>query len=120
MSTISEAMGPLPPQFVIIDRRVAATSSPTCATLASPNPLRWALMIAAPMVKSSGLVEPSWISPVADSANPISGFSLSANQPNMLMTFRDFGALVQEAWYGSSLSATGTSAWDVIEVLIQQ
>lgn len=120
MSSISEALGSLPPQFVVRDTRVAPTVSPTWATLCSPNPLRWALIIAAPLVKSSGLVEPSWVSTVADSNNPISGIPMASGQPPLMITFRDFGILVQQAWYGSSLSATGASVWDVTEVLIQQ
>lgn len=120
MSSISEALGPLPPQFVVIDSRVATVLSPQWATLCKPNPLRWALLIAAPLVKSSGLVEPSWVSIVADTTNPISGIPLASGQPPVLLTFRDFGALVQQQWYGSSLSTTGVSVWDVIEVLIQQ
>lgn len=120
MSSISEAMGPLPPQFVVLNTRIAPALSPAWATLCKPNPLRWALMIAAPLVKSSGLYEPSWVSIVADTNNSISGISVSQGQPPLLINFRDYGALVQQSWYGSSLSTTGVSVWDITEILIQQ
>ena len=120
MASISQAMGPLPPQFVIKDSRVAAALSPAWATLCSPNPLRWGLIIAAPLVKSSGTIAPSWVSTIADATNPISGVAVNSGQMPLMITFRDWGALVQQSWYGSSISTTGVSVWDVVEVIIQQ
>jgi hypothetical protein len=120
LSSISDALGPLPPQFYVIDTRVAAALSPAWATLCAPNPLRWGLIIAAPLVKASATITPSWVSTVPSTVNPISGIAMNSGQQPLMLTFRDFGALVQQSWYGSTLNITGVSTWDITEVFIQQ
>lgn len=120
MSAISEALAPLPEQFVVMESTVAAALATSPAQLVSANPLRWALIIGAPIVVNSGQAQPSWAGPNRNTVANGAGIPLGPNQGPLRMDFREYGILVQQAWYGASLNIANTGPWEIIEVLIQQ
>lgn len=120
MSAISEALSPLPPQFNVVESNPAYAGQPTQVQLVAANPLRWALVISAPIDKLNQNSVESWVSINPNSVKGFVGIKLTASNPSLMLTFRDYGSLVQQAWFGSSATDSGTGGWEVIEVLIQQ
>lgn len=120
MSSISDALGPLPPQFVVLEAKTLATGAPASSVIVAPNPLRWALLFSPPFDPTAG----SFLSGfVAISPSPSGGtrYGLPVNANNTLaLDFRRYGSLVQQSWYGFILGGTSPIDWYVIEVIIQQ
>lgn len=120
MSSISEALTALLGQFNIVESVVTPGSANTFVQLCMANPLRWGLVISAPINTSNGLPSPAWIRTNQGLAATFAGIPLGQGNGWKEFDFRDFGALVQQAWYGAIQSAVGVGSWHIIEVIIQQ
>lgn len=118
MSSISEALGPLPSQFrlthTIINQVGGADSPPLC----QPDPLRWALILGAPFLTNgtftTGFI---WLDS-STNAVPL-GIPIQASASPFNINFRDHGTLVQQQWFGNAVNSALVH-WPVIEILIQQ
>lgn len=120
MSSISEALGPLPSQFSLLYSVVPAVAFPTVAELCGANSLRWGLWISPPLNTSTGAPVSSWLAPNQIFLLNNAGLVLSSTYPNFAVDFRDYGVLAQQAWFGTSLTASAGWHWGVTEILIQQ
>lgn len=120
MSSISEALASLPPQFVVIETQVSGPPSPKTVQLCGANPLRWALLISPPYTTPSGTHATGYagINPQQGSTNV--GMPISDNSGPLIVNFRQLGILAQQAWYGFCDTADAVVTFDVIEVIIQQ
>lgn len=120
MSAISKALGPLPQQFSWLENLVAPAAAPAFVQLCQPNPLRWGLLIGCPVDSTTGNSINSFISLRSNPAINNNGLPLTTAMPFFGINFRDYGILVQQAWWGSSATVANANDWCVIEVLIQQ
>lgn len=120
VSSISEALIALLGQMYVIESVVTPGSANVMTQLVRANPLRWGVVISAPLNTSNGLPVPSWIRTVQSVGATFAGIPLGQGNGWKEFDFRDFGVLVQQDWYGAVQNVVGVGSWHIIEVLIQQ
>lgn len=120
MSAISEALAPLPQQFYALESQPKGPTAPKTILLAAANPLRWALLIGSPYTTPNGVHDIGYVGVSPSLGSLLVGLPVSPSSGPILLTFREYGALVQMPWYGFCDSTDGVVTFEVIEVLIQQ
>jgi hypothetical protein len=119
MSSISEALSGLPPQFYVTATTIVQTSLAQIVTLCGANPLRWALIIGPPYSDGSAAIEGGTIALANFPAGAKAGYVVGPNG-NLELNFRDDGILAQQSFTGNAIGGSANWHWYVIEVIVQQ
>lgn len=113
MSELTQELSALAGQWIVAEARVVCQTFPTPTQLCVASPLRWALIIGADEQQSALF----GIGLAADPSTVGAMFMGQESDP-IWLSYRQFGGLVQQAWYGYTAMA-GTPL-HVIELLLQQ
>lgn len=124
MSSLSQELSALGPLFQVLETLVPQTSAQATVQLVPANPMRWGLVIGAPIGPSAGGIIDPVIS--TDAGNITSGAGLGfggtgASVQTKEFWFRRHGPLAQSIWFGGALNGTkpgSTVKWTVIEILL--
>lgn len=114
MSELTQELSALAGQWIARQTFVAVPVSPSTAQLVTANPLRWALWLGVDTSSVNGLFTLALSADISATGAMNVG---NTNQP-ILLSYRQWGGLVQQAWFGAGNS--GPATINVIELLLQQ
>lgn len=113
MSRLTEELSALAGQWIVRTTYPSVPVGPTPVQIVGYDPLRWGLVISA----AQSNTQSAWPDPAMP---PTAGLFDGLNLLPVMLAYRDWGGLVQAAWYASNPSGPGTADYAVIEVVLQQ
>lgn len=115
MSQLTRELSALAGQWIVTETAVLVAPQPNPPTLLAVfSPLRWALIFANALVGSN-----NWT--VSTDPGPVTGQGLPlAVGQTVLLSYRDYGGLIQQAWFAPPPPGAQPVTLTIWEVLLQQ
>lgn len=115
MSALTQELSDLAGSWIVHESILSVPTGPNALQVAPADPLRWAILF---FLGVPGAAANITISTLANVSVSGGGIILSTSQQSLQLSYRHWGALVQQPWYAIS-QAAGTLL-DVILVRGQQ
>lgn len=119
MTVLTQDLTALAGQFVIAENQITATPAGGPVQLCMANPLRWALLMSA---STAGVHpgKPQWVSTQMLNPGNANGLVVLTDDTVFENNYRQYGGLIQVAWWTQEFGIGANVVWTVIEVLCQQ